>query len=130
MPRVLTLGVCLSLLCLWLLMPASSHAQCSGITVVLQPLDEETVEVSSTAVALTPSKYQQSKGTAAFASIQIQGGAILYRLAGTPTTTEGATATAGQTLTVCGLPSLQALRFLRQQTDATLFVTYYRTKSP
>jgi hypothetical protein len=114
-----------------LALPLWAQAQCPGLTTVLEPLAEETLTVGSTPVLLTPGVYQQATGTAAYATLQVQGAAIVYRQAGTPSPTSGVVVGTQGMIPICGLPSIRAFRATRQSaTDATVFVIYYRVRSP
>jgi hypothetical protein len=113
-----------------LLLPALSQAQCPGMTVQQTPFATETLTVSSTAKAFTTAVYKPSGITATMAMVSVEGGAIRYQVVGTPTATAGhpLSGTTGVTFAICGIDSIAGFKAIRQTTDATLFVTYYKNR--
>lgn len=103
-----------------------------GTAPFMQPFAFETLTVSSTSKALTATVYNPAGGTAAdMATIVVETDSVRHREDGlAPTASVGqlvlASATAPANLTVCGLGSMQAVRFIRVTTDASLSVSYYR----
>jgi hypothetical protein len=128
MLRALLLSPLVLLLCL----PGLSLAQCPGVTTQQTPFAQEKLEVSTTAVSLTSSIYKPSGVTPSMAVISVEGGDIRYTLLGTPTPTFGhpVSGSPAQERLVCGLDSIAAFQAIQQLAPATLFVTYYRPKTP
>jgi hypothetical protein len=117
-----------SIALLWL--PALIQAQCPGMTVQQTPFATETLTVSSTAKAFTTAVYKPSGVTVTMAMVSVEGGAIRYQVVGTPTATAGhpLSGTTGSTFAICGVDSIAGFKAIRQTTDATLFVTYYKNR--
>jgi hypothetical protein len=118
----------LSLLCV----PVLSQAQCPGVTVQQSPFAKETLTISSTAIALTATIYKPTGVTPTMAMLTLEGGAIRYQVIGVPTATDGhpLAGSPAQTFTICGLDAITNFRAIRQTTDAILFVSYYKNKTP
>jgi hypothetical protein len=124
---------CLALLLLGVLLLArAAPAQtCPGMTVQATPLDEEPLTVSATAVGLTETKYKQASGVATMATVQVQNAPIVVRVVGVPTTSAGRFVPSGGTFTICGIDSITAFRAIRlSSTNATLWVSYYKSRAP
>src|SRR6478609_1568781 len=105
-----------------------------------QVYDKETITVSSSAVTLSATKLAnvQTGATSgreyAFAStmtrkasgviIEVLSQPIYYTLDGsTPTSTNGHTLVAGDTLPIVGYQKCKSLKMIRQSADATVFVS-------
>jgi hypothetical protein len=114
-----------------LLLPALSQAQCPGMTAQQTPFATETLTVSTTAKAFTAAVYKPTASvTVTMAMVSVEGGAIRYQVVGTPTATAGhpLSGTTGITFAICGVDSIAGFKAIRQTTDATLFVTYYKNR--
>jgi hypothetical protein len=122
--------VCLALLVLAL--PLLAHAQCPGVTAQLTPFATENLVIDSSVKGLTASVYKPAGITPSMATVSVEGGSIRYTVVGSPTSTSGhqVGGAPAQTLTICGLDSIAAFKATRIVSDATIFVTYYRPKSP
>ena len=107
-----------------LLLPALVQAQCPGITTALVPFQEEVVPVSTAIAMLTANLYKNATA----ASITVRGGAVNFFFILTPTPTSGHRMTTGVLYPVCGNESIKAFRAVRETTDATLAVTYFKPK--
>jgi hypothetical protein len=116
----------------WLLLPAVTHAQCTGIASLPVPFAKEALVISSTPLALTPGIYQPSGAAATMAQVTIEGGDIRWSVVGTPTAADGhyVGAAPPTTLTICGLESIKAFRAIRVGADAKATITYYKAKTP
>jgi hypothetical protein len=125
----LTHACVLFLLVALLLLPSLARAQCPQPSQGVTPLEEETLAVTSTAVGLTPAKYQPAGSTASMAMIQVKTASITYRLKGTPVPGDGTDVSAGASFAICGIDSIRAIRLISSGT-ASLFVTYYKGRSP
>ena len=115
-----------------LVVPALSHAQCPGVTVPQSPFAAETLTISTTATPLTATIYKPTGITPTMAMVSVEGGAIRYQVIGVPTATDGhpLAGSPAQTFTICGLDAITNFRAIRQTTDAILFVSYYKNKTP
>jgi hypothetical protein len=124
----------LLLLCLLLLLvPVHwAQAQCPGVTVQLTGFAREELLIDATVKSLTASIYKPSGVTPTMATISVEGGSIRYSVVGVPTSASGhpVGGTPAQTLTICGAESIAAFKATRMTSDANLFITYYKTKSP
>jgi hypothetical protein len=122
------------LLCLLLLvLPVHvAVAQCPGVTAQLTPFATENLVIDSSVKGLTASVYKPSGITPSMATVSVEGGSIRYTVVGAPTSNSGhqVGGSPSQTLTICGLDSIAAFKATRIVSDATIFVTYYRPKSP
>ena len=125
MPRVP-----LSLLLCCLLMPLLAQAQCPGVTTQLTPFATEKLTVSTTAKGLTASVYQPPGTTPALAQLSVGGGDICFSVVGTPTLTDchPVASSGGTSFPICGVDSIKAFKMITLNTDANLFVTYYKFK--
>jgi len=114
------------------LLPVLSHAQCPGVTVPQTPFAKETLTISTTVRPLTSSVYKPTGTTPSMAVVSVEGGDIRYYVVGTPTATDGhpIPGTPAQTFPICGLDSIAGFKAIRQTSDATLFITYYKNKIP
>ena len=88
----------------------------------------ETITVSSTALPFTvATAFVAGTGPAEGALVTVLGDNVRFRLDGiVPTATVGHLVTAGQSIQVCGTLNARRFRMIRQTTDATVTVTYYR----
>jgi hypothetical protein len=124
----------LLLLCLLLaLLPVRvAHAQCPGVTAQLTPFATESLVIDGTVKGLTASIYKPAGITPSMATVSVEGGSIRYSLVGAPTSTSGhqVGGSPSQSMTICGVDSIAAFKATRIVSDANLFVTYYRPKSP
>lgn len=120
------------LLLLLLVLPVLAHAQCPGVTAQLTPFATENLVIDGSVKGLTASVYKPSGITPSMATVSVEGGSIRYSVVGAPTSTSGhqVGGSPAQTLTICGVDSIAAFRATRIVSDATLFVTYYKPKSP
>ena len=91
----------------------------------------EKLTVSSTAVGLTSTKYDQRSTTnqpniqAEFALVSVETDALRYRTDGTdPDATTGHKLEAGDELLLSGANDIQRFRAIRVTTDATIQVSY------
>lgn len=108
----------------------------------LQVYDKETITVSSSAIGLSATKLANVQTGAssnreyAFSSamtrkasgvvIEVLANPVYYTFDGsTPSSTNGHTLAAGDTLPVLGYQKCKALRMIRQSSDSTVFVSYY-----
>lgn len=94
----------------------------------LIPAGFETITVSNASIGFTSTLAYPTGGiNADMAVVDVATDAIRYRADGTaPTATVGNPVAASATFTVCGIPAIKAVRFIRQTSDATLSVSYYR----
>lgn len=94
----------------------------------LAPFAFETITVSSVSLGFTAASAYPTGGPAAdMAVVDVETNGIRYRADGTaPTASVGNPVAAAATFTVCGQPSIKAVRFIRQTSDATLSVSYYK----
>jgi hypothetical protein len=115
-----------------LLLPMVSHAQCPGVTTQQTPFAKETLTISTTVRPLTASVYKPSGTTPSMAIVSVEGGDIRYYVVGTPTATDGhpILGTPAQTFPICGIDSIAGFKAIRQSSDALLFVTYYKNRTP
>jgi hypothetical protein len=124
----------LLLLCLMLLLvPVRlAYAQCPGVTAQLTGFAREELLIDGTVKGLNKSIYKPPGVTPSMATISVEGGSIRYSVVGTPTSTSGhpVGGTPAQTLTICGADSIDAFKATRITSDANLFITYYKPKSP
>jgi hypothetical protein len=124
----------LVLLCLLLvLVPVRvAHAQCPGVTGQLTPFATESLVIDGTVKGLTASIYKPPGITPSMATVSVEGGSIRYSEVGAPTSTSGhqVGGSPPQSMTICGLDSIAAFKATRIVSDAHIFVTYYRPKSP
>jgi hypothetical protein len=124
----------LLLLCLLLLLvPVSwAQAQCPGVTTQLTGFAREELLIDDTVKSLTASIYKPSGVTPSMATVTVEGGTIRYSVVGAPTSSVGhpVGGTPAQTFPICGADAIAAFKATRITTDATLFITYYRPKSP
>lgn len=94
----------------------------------LAPINFEQITVSSTALGFTVAKFEPPGTKAAdLAVVNVEAFAVRYRVDGlNPTASVGQPAAADTAMTVCGTLNIRAIRFIRQTSDATLSVHYYR----
>jgi hypothetical protein len=94
----------------------------------LVPFAFETITVSTTAIGFTASKYQPTGlQPAALAVVTLESNDVRYRSDGlNPTASVGHVLASAGAVTVCGLQSLQQVRFIRVSADATAQVSYFR----
>jgi hypothetical protein len=94
----------------------------------LTPFAFEQITVSSVSIGFTQTTAYRDGGiTADFAVVTVETNAIRSRDDGTaPTASVGIPWNVSDKFTVCGLPSIKAVRFIRQTADATISVSYYR----
>lgn len=94
----------------------------------LIPAGFEQVTVSSASIGFTSTLAYPTGGLAAdMAVVDVETNAIRYRADGTaPTATVGSPVASGASFTVCGAPTIKAVRFIRQSSDATISVHFYR----
>lgn len=117
-------------LLLTLLLAAPVCADCPQPSSGVTPLEEETLTVTTTPIGLTPAKYQPAGATASMAVVQVKVAPITYRLKGNPSAPgDGADVGVGGSFPICGIDSIRAIRLLSGG-SATLFITYYKGKSP
>ena len=86
----------------------------------------ESLPVSDTAKALTPSKYNTSVHTATVAFITVEDAQIRFRYDGTdPTSSEGHIADVGDVIKIEGYNNIANFKAIRTgSSDATIRVTY------
>lgn len=86
----------------------------------------ESLPVSDTVKALTPSKYKTSVHSATRAYITVEGASIRYRYDGTnPTSSEGHLVNPGEDIEILGYDNIANFKAIRTgSADATLRVTY------
>lgn len=102
-----------------------AKATCTADTV--SAYAHETLTVSSTALGFTANLYDQGSGQAASALVTITGDNIrFWSDGGTPTATVGHLVTVGTPIEVCGFGNVKNFRMIRQTTDATVSVSYFR----
>lgn len=94
----------------------------------LIPAGFETITVSSASIGFTAALAYPTGGLLAdMAVVDVETNAIRYRADGiAPSATVGNPVAASTTFTVCGAAAIKAVRFIRQSSDATLSVSYYR----
>lgn len=98
---------------------------CSSNT--LSAYGNETITVSNTALGFTAALYDQGSGQAQSALVTIAGDSIRWWANGAvPTATVGHLVTAGTPVEVCGFANIKNFRMIRQTTDATVSVSYFR----
>jgi hypothetical protein len=94
------------------------------------PFATEQLLVDATVKSLTASIYKPSGVTPSMATISVEGAPIRYSVIGTPTPSSGHPAGSAQTLGICGLDSIAAFKAISVSGDATLTITYYKSKGP
>jgi hypothetical protein len=95
----------------------------------LTPYAFEQITVSTTAIGFTQATvFPSGDEPGIMAVLTVETADVRYRVDGLdPTAAVGDRVSASGTLTVCGVPSLRKLKFIREDAaDATLSVTYYR----
>jgi len=92
------------------------------------PFAREKLTISDVATPLTASVYKPSGVTPTMAVISVEGGTIRYFEIGTPTPDDGHPITPPATFTICGIDTIAAFRAIRIAVDATLIVSYYKSK--
>lgn len=118
-------AVFLVLLSMALYQEPAQAGNCSPQT--LSAYTHETITVSNTSIGFTAALYDQSAGSAQSALVTITGDSIRWWAdGGTPTATVGHLVTAGTPVEVCGFSNIQKFRMIRQTTDATVSVSYFR----
>lgn len=128
MARSLLLTV---LLCFLFVLPGQSHAQCPGITTALVPFAEEPLTVGTSVTTLSASAYEPVGTPASLAQVTLKSGNLSYALTQAPNATlSHDVVTSPQTFFLCGLASIQGFKAIRMTTDAVLFITYFRPKTP
>lgn len=110
---------------------ATAHAQdsgCAGQPSGLQAFAEEQLDVSSTAVPLTATKYAPAGESPAIRATGItQTDAVRIGLIGVaPTSTVGLPISAGQSFTICGQLDIQRFRAIRVTGDLKINLVYFR----
>lgn len=109
------------------LLAASSHAQCIGQNAPLAPMGFETITVSSTAIGFTAAQLHANGEDAVVAVVSIASNDIRYRDDGTaPTAAVGHPVASASQLTVCGADAMAKFKMIRQSSDATASVSYYK----
>lgn len=95
----------------------------------LVPFQFETITVSSTAVGFTSATFQPAGQTPAImAVVTLATNDVRWRVDGiAPTAAIGHAYAATGALTVCGLQNIQQFKMIRQTSDATASVSYFRT---
>jgi len=88
----------------------------------------ETITVSSTAVGFNSVLYDQASGQATAALVSVSGDAIRFWSDGTiaPTATVGHPVPIASTVEICGFANVKNFRMIRQTTDSTVSVSYFR----
>lgn len=96
----------------------------------IEPLDHESLVVSTASVPLTVATIQQAAGNAHIASVTVETDSIRFWVDGTaPTAAVGHEIAADAGFLICGLNSILNFRAIRSGTvDATLRVSYFRTR--
>lgn len=96
----------------------------------IEPLDHESLVVSTVSIGLTAGTVEQAAGNAAIASITVEGDSIRFWLDGTaPTSGVGHEVAADGGFIICGLNSIKNFRAIRSGAgDATLRVSYFRAR--
>jgi len=101
------------------------HASC--VSYLVDAYAHETLTVSSTALPFTATVYDSGSGRPQSALVTIATDNIRFWSDGTaPTATIGHLGTAGTPIEVCGFSNLKNWRMIRQTTDATVSVSYFR----
>jgi hypothetical protein len=94
------------------------------------PFATEQLLVTGSVKTLTAAVYKPSGVVPSMATISVEGGPIRYTVIGVPTPSSGHPAGGAQTLGICGIDSIAAFKAISVTTDATLTITYYRSKGP
>ena len=104
-----------------------AQATCA-ITSSYSAFAHETITVSSTSVGFNSVLYDQASGQASAALVSVAGDAIRFFSDGTiaPTATVGHLVPVGSNVEVCGFSNVKNWRMIRQTTDATVTVSYFR----
>lgn len=96
----------------------------------LQGFAFEQITVSSTSIGFTATTYAPNGSRAAdMAVVTVETNGIRYRddgVAPTASVGEPVASATSPNLLVCGQPNVKAVRFIRQTSDATISVAYYR----
>ena len=107
--------------------PAQFASVCPGVARALTPYAHETLTVSNSAVTLTSATYGASGQTPVLAELRVDAGMGLFRYwtdGTTPTASVGSEGSAPG-LNVCG-PAIKTIKLIRESTDVTIYVTYYK----
>jgi len=116
-------------LCLLLLPYVAQATECpSGRISYYEPTARDTLTLNGTALPLTLAKIPPVDADQAMAVVTVESNPISYDLTTTPTAAIGHQALAGATLTLCGVPTMQAFKAINVSGAATLKVTYYRAR--
>lgn len=123
-------GRCRALMVLFLALCGlgSSRAFAQSCPGVYDPSDYEALAISSTAVPLTSAKIPASAAGLGMALVTVESNTVNFSVTGTPTASVGHQVAAGGSFVLCGLPTLQAFKAIRVSADATLKVTYFRSR--
>ena len=108
-----------------------AHAQLGGSCALgtLIPMGFETITVSSTAVGFTAGTIRSGTSVATYAVGYVAADNIRYRDdAVDPTASVGMLVASGSNFQVCGMKAVSQFRMIRQTTDATVSVSYYRSE--
>lgn len=98
-----------------------------GFGSYLSVIDSEQLTVSSTALPFTAAKYARGGAIPMLAVVAVQTDAIRSLDSGiNPTASVGMPWAAASTFSVCGESNIRAFRMIRQTTDATADITYYK----
>ena len=115
-----------------LMLPSVSWGQSCFLGNVrgIEPLDHETLVVSTVSIGLTAGTIQQAAGNAAIASVTVEGDSIRFWTDGTaPTASVGHEVAADGGFLICGLNSIKNFRAIRSGVgDATLQVSFFRAR--
>ena len=110
------------------LTPANAGPGGCTIAGQLNPMGFEQITVSTVSIGFTATLAYPTGGPQAdMAQITIETNAARYRDDGiAPSATVGYPIAVGNAYMVCGTPAIKAARFIRQSSDGTLNVSYYR----
>ena len=93
----------------------------------LIPMGFETITVSNTAIGFTTATIVTSTTSASYAYGYVATDAVRYRDDGVnPTAAVGIPVAVSTYFEVCGAAAVRAFRMIRQTTDASVSVAYYR----
>jgi hypothetical protein len=125
--RYVRRALLLGLLVAMALYEPPAHATCSTAGIE-SAYAHETITVSSTALGFTNALYEQGSGNAASALVAVETNAIRWWADGTttPTASVGMPAAANATLEICGFSNIKKFRMIRQTSDASVSVSYFR----
>lgn len=119
---------------LFLALTGTAQAAPGGCTgaASLTPFADEAITVSNSSVGFTTATWAPTGGQFAIMAVcTVETDSVRFRATGlAPTNAVGqlliVTATAPQTITVCGQLTMQRFRMIRVTTDASAYCTYYR----